>query len=293
MNPLRAYYAPAYAAADSTPSARLQLLADRLQRCARVELCEPRPMDIGLLQGLHSDEYTKAFLDGTAPLASSQGVAWSPAIRDSVLAMLAGQLDAADHALQHGIAMNVARGFHHAVWSRGGGLCALNGLALVAHCRPDRRIFVLDCDEHGGNGTEEFCARLGNLYSASIFGTRFGCYGGTRSWAFPVNVGRDGFATYLDALQAARTLIVEHAPDLLIYQAGVDCHRNDPKGRAGLSSLQLLQRDRWVFRMARELRVAVLFVVAGGYQDAQTLMSLNANTVRAAVNTYCVGSLAR
>lgn len=290
---MRAFFSPAYAAPDTATSARLRLLADRLHDCAHVDLRAPQPFDTRLLHGLHSEEYTTAFLNGTTPLASSQGVAWSPAIRDSVLAMLAGQLEAADHALQHGIAMNVARGFHHAVWARGGGLCALNGLALVAHCRPHLRIFVLDGDEHGGNGTEEFCARLGNLYNASIFGTRFGCYGGTRSWAFPVNVGNDGFGTYLDALQAARTLIVEHAPDLLIYQAGVDCHRDDPKGNAGLSTRQLLQRDRWVFRMARELGIPVLFVVAGGYQDAQTLTSLNGNTVRAAINTYGFASPGR
>lgn len=292
MNHLAAFYSPAYAAPAHFAFARLGVLAQALARCPGVQLHAPLPATREQLLGLHSDDYLDAFLAGSEPLASSQGLAWSPEVREAVLAMLGGQLAAAAHALQHGIAMNVARGFHHAVWSRGGGFCALNGLALVAHRFPQQRIFVIDGDEHGGDGTEDFCSRLPNLYNASIFGTRYGCYGGTRSWAFPVDVARQGFRVYAEALAAVQELLVEHRPDLLIYQAGVDCHRNDPKGRAGLSRSDLLRRDYRVFRMARALRIPVLFVVAGGYQDAQTLARLNLASVRAAVNTYALHSAA-
>lgn len=288
MNRLAAFYSPAYAAPTHFAFTRLQVLAQALARCPGVQLHAPQPATQEQLRGLHSDDYLDAFLDGSEPLASSQGLAWSAAVREAVLAMLGGQLAAAAHALRHGIAMNVARGFHHAVWARGGGFCALNGLALVAHRWPQRRIFVIDGDEHGGDGTEDFCCRLPNLYNASIFGTRYGCYGGTRSWAFPVDVGRNGFGVYRQALDAVQQLLVEHRPDLLIYQAGVDCHRNDPKGRAGLSRSDLLRRDYQVFRTARALHIPLLFVVAGGYQDAQTLARLNLATVRAAVNTYAL-----
>lgn len=286
MSRLAAFYSPAYAAPTHFAFTRLAVLAQALARCAQVQLRTPQPATREQLLGLHSDDYLDAFLAGLEPLASSQGLAWSPAVREAVLAMLGGQLEAAAHALQHGIAMNVARGFHHAVWARGGGFCALNGLALVAHRFPQQRIFVLDGDEHGGDGTEDFCSRLPNLYNASIFGTRYGCYGGTRSWAFPVDVARNGFGVYREALAAVQQLLIEHRPDLLIYQAGVDCHRNDPKGRAGLSRTDLLRRDYQVFRLARTLHIPVLFVVAGGYQDAQTLAALNLGSVRAALNTY-------
>lgn len=288
MSRLAAFYSPAYAAPAHFAFARLGVLAQALARCPQVQLQAPRPATREQLLGLHSDEYLDAFLEGREPLASSQGLAWSSAVRESVLAMLGGQIEAAAHALRHGIAMNVARGFHHAVWARGGGFCALNGLALVAQRFPQQRIFVLDGDEHGGDGTEDFCSRLPNLYNASIFGTRYGCYGGTRSWAFPVDVANQGFGVYQEALDAVQALLVEHRPDLLIYQAGVDCHRNDPKGRAGLSRSDLLRRDYRVFRMAQALHIPVLFVVAGGYQDAQILARLNLATVRAAVNVHAL-----
>lgn len=288
MNRLAVFYSPAYAAPSHFAFARLGVLAQALQHCPQVQLHTPRPATREQLLGLHSDDYLAAFLSGSEPLASSQGLAWSPAVREAVMAMLGGQLAAAAYALQHGIAMNVARGFHHAVWSRGGGFCALNGLALVAHRLPQLRIFVVDGDEHGGDGTEDFCSRLPNLYNASIFGTRYGCYGGTRSWAFPVNVAANGFGVYREALAAVHALLIEHRPDLLLYQAGVDCHRKDPKGRAGLSRADLLRRDRLVFQMARALGIPVLFVVAGGYQDAQILAALNLGTVRAAVSVYAL-----
>lgn len=286
MTGLRAYYSPAYAVEGVQNLERLALAAKLIEdeRLARIQA--PRSFDISLLDGLHDERYVKAFMAGDEPLASSQGIPWSPAVRDASLAMLGGQIEGARHALEHGIAMNVARGFHHAVRARGAGFCALNGLALIAHAMPRIRVLVLDCDEHGGNGTEEYAAELPNLYNVSIFGTRFGCRGGTRSWAFQVRVAEDGYAKYLQALGAAAQLVAEHRPDLIVYQAGVDCHERDPKSLLRLSTAQLVERDRLVFRLARDSAIPLLFVVAGGYQHSEQVARLNANTVRVARDIY-------
>ena len=101
---------------------------------------------------------------------------------------------------------------------------------------------VLDCDEHGGNGTEEFAARLPNLYAVSIFGTRFGCRGGVRSWAYHVT-HEQGYAEYRRALGQAAALVDEHRPHLLVYQAGADCHREDPTSQLKLTTDELFERD--------------------------------------------------
>ncbi|HEV2679674.1 MAG TPA: hypothetical protein VGV14_04170 [Rhodanobacter sp.] len=276
------YYTPAYATTDSPLYARLAVAASKLQRLGLVETLVPPLLDTDCLRGLHSDAYLDAFLQGRGTLASSQGIAWTPAIRDAVLAMLAGQLAGASHALQHGLAMNLARGFHHAVRERGGGYCAINGLALVAAQHPRLRVFVLDCDEHGGNGTEEFAAELPNLYAMSIFGSRYGCNGGVRSQAAQVHVRAQGFARYAEALDQAFAWMDVVKPDLALYQAGTDCHWRDPKSRVGLSTRELFWRDQRVFAGLRQRGIPVLFVVAGGYQAAENIARLNANTVRAA-----------
>jgi len=277
-----AYYHPDYAAPADPLYARLGITAAKLQRMGMVELHRPEQIDPALLAGLHESTYLQGFLYGEEPMASRQGIRWSPAVRDAALSMLGGQLAAADTAMRVGIAMNIARGFHHAVYASGTGYCPINGLALLAFAAPERRVMVIDCDEHGGNGTEDFAARLPNLYNASIFGTRFGCRGGTRSWAFQVRVRESGFTDYLDALRDIDALIDAHRPDLIVYQAGADCHERDPKSQTSLSTRQMFRRDLEVFGMARKRGLPILFVVAGGYQQAERVARLNANTVRAA-----------
>ncbi len=279
---ITAFFDDRYAPADVPLLARLGTTASKLARLGLVELRSPAPLPMALLRGLHEDTYLDAFLEGAEPMASRQGIRWSPDIRDATLAMLGGQLDAAKEAMRCGIAMNIARGFHHAVYASGSGFCPLNGLALLAHAWPERKVMVIDCDEHGGNGTEDFAARLPNLYNVSIFGTRFGCRGGTRSWAFMARARNDGFEQYLDALQEAEKIVDAHRPDLLVYQAGADCHEDDPKSLTGLTTAQLFERDIAVFRIARKRGIPVMFVVAGGYQAADRVARLNANTVRAA-----------
>ncbi len=279
---VRVFFSADYAPAGIPSLARLGVAAAEFERQGLADIRAPAPLDVDVLRGLHDEAYLQAFLRGREPLASSQGIAWSPAMRDATLAMLAGQIEAARHALAHGMAMNLARGFHHAVYERGSGFCPINGLALVAHAMPDQRVFVVDCDEHGGNGTEEYAARLPNLFNASIFGTRFGCVGHARSWAFEVRVPRDGFAAYAAALKRIEQRLERERPDLVLYQAGADCHVGDPKSRACLSTRRMLERDLRVFRMVRRLGLPIVVVVAGGYQRASAVARLNAQTLRAA-----------
>jgi acetoin utilization deacetylase AcuC-like enzyme len=97
-----------------------------------------------------------------------------------------------------------------------------------------------------------------------------------------VRAREEGFDRYLDALREAEALIDAHRPALLVYQAGADCHEDDPKSQVGLTTAQMFARDLEVFRMARDRGIPMVFVVAGGYQDAERVARLNANTVRAA-----------
>jgi acetoin utilization deacetylase AcuC-like enzyme len=282
VNRIAMFYSRRYASADSPLLSRLEVGAQRLLRNGLVEWHEPAAMDVRHLRGLHSDAYLASFERGDEPLASSQGIPWSSAVREATYAMLGGQVAAADHALAHRVALNFARGFHHAVRERGVGFCALNGLALLPHLRPDLRVFVVDCDEHGGNGTEEYAAELPNLFHASIFGTRFGCRGGTRSWAFPITATHDPWTEYRRALRQVQHLLRCVRPDLLVYQAGADCHLDDPKSRARIDERAMYQRDLIVFGTAVELALPTVFLVAGGYQSPEIVARLNENTVRAA-----------
>jgi acetoin utilization deacetylase AcuC-like enzyme len=92
------------------------------------------------------------------------------------------------------------------------------------------------------------------------------------------------FAPYRQALDDAFDMVESFRPDLLLYQAGADPHRNDPLGSLGMTTEQLLERDRVVFEFCRRKGLPVLFVLAGGYQEpiAEKLLPLHLNTFRAA-----------
>jgi len=168
MNDLRVFFSPDYCPPSQPPLYALGLAARALVRRGLGRLRAPRRLTRERLEGLHCARYLDAFFTGTDPLALSQGLRWMAALRDATLAMLGGQLEGAEHALQAGIAMNLGRGFQHAVYERGSGFCALNGLALVAFTMPHRKIAVLDCDEHGGNGTAERAQRRRNRHMIAV-----------------------------------------------------------------------------------------------------------------------------
>jgi len=284
---IKACYAPEYYSETRSRSmVKLGLVAEAAAEAGLVELIHPGSIDVALLYRLHDPVYVDAFLKGIRPLAISQNFPWSEELRRAVLTMQAGQLVAAEFAFAEGVAANIANGFHHARYHKGRGYCTFNGLALVAQEFPNKRVFVLDCDEHGGDGTEEFSQRLENLFNFSIHGTQFGCQGGERSIPrYIPPVGEDP-SFYLRTVDEGLHRALDWGADLLIYQAGVDCHRDDPLTGVGASTETLYQRDQQVFRFAHKHHLPVLFVLAGGYQEMENLVPLHVNTFRAAAQVF-------
>ena len=111
MTRIKTVYSEKYTAQTSTASMRkLGLVADEARKLGYAEILEPRDCEIvAMLKMLHAPEYVDAFVEGRDGwLASSQGWAWTPEIRDGVLEINKGQLTAAEIALEEGVAANVA-----------------------------------------------------------------------------------------------------------------------------------------------------------------------------------------
>jgi acetoin utilization deacetylase AcuC-like enzyme len=247
---------------------------------------EPEMIELARFRGLHSDSYLDAMASGRTSLATTSYLPWSPGLLRTCLSMSGGQLTAARLALSRGLAVNLACGFHHAHPEYGGGYCVFNGLALVAAEHPSLRVSVLDCDEHGGDGTEAFCHLLPNLSAISIFGTRFGLRGGGRSVALQVpredELPRD--EGFLQSLDQALDALLHTRPDLVIYQASADSHVDDPKATLKLSSDTLAVRDRRVLRAMQWAGIPVLITLAGGYQADEAVGQLYLSTLRIAAS---------
>ena len=284
---LHACYSPRYFAHTHTNSMeKLTHVADMLAARQIAQLVEPEPMDTELLRRLHAPEFVDAFLTGQQPLASMQRFQWSEQLRDAVLSIQAGQLTAADIALRTGVAGNIAQGFHHAVYEHGNAYCTFNGLALVAQQYPDKRIFVLDCDQHGGNGTADFTLRLPNLFNFTIFGLAFGCPDYERSKGRCVHRVDGDFEQYTAALQDGFAHILDWQTDLILYQAGMDCHQADRFGSVWCDDDSVFLRDKMVFEFAKQQQIPILFVLAGGYQALPQLTALHVGTFVAAQQVF-------
>lgn len=265
---IKAFYAPEYSRGIAEFSmAKLRFIAEQVSNEGLAELKQPNGSGIvSKLERLHHPEYVTQFVYNQGELATSNGFDWNEDIRMGVLMSNAGMLAGAETALEHGIAANIGQGYHHAKYDKGAAFCTFNGLALIASEHPDKKIFVLDCDEHQGDGTTEFATRHNNLYNYTIFGTRMS---DTETLLTRRSTERQvmGWDEYEATLWESLLTIDITRPDLVVYQAGVDCYKNDGMGQAGLRSSELVSRDTIVFQFLHDAGIPCLFVMAGGYGD--------------------------
>lgn len=286
---LNVCYSAQYFAFTHTKSMeKLTAVADSLQQYPYIRFHAPKPLDITVLKQLHEPSYVDAFLTGTPEkLATFSGFKpWNEQLRDAVLSINAGQIRAAELAWEHGVSANIAQGFHHAVYEYGGSFCTFNGLALVAQQFPNKKIFILDCDQHGGNGTAEFTRRLDNLYNFSIYGLAFGCPTYDHAKTRHIHKDKGNFAQYTLAIHEGFQAALEWGADLIIYQAGMDCHQHDPFGSSWLTTELIEKREEIVFSLAKKHKIPIMFVLAGGYQNMSDLVQLHVKTFEVAERIY-------
>jgi acetoin utilization deacetylase AcuC-like enzyme len=181
-------------------------------------------------------------------------------------------------------------GFHHAGYAGHEGLgyfCTFNGLMVSALKMLDRprveRVAIVDCDMHRGNGTEDILDRV-DLHRERILHISFGYY-----YNSPVHA-----PAYLESLSPdggpVASSLETFRPQLIVYQSGADVHVDDPFGGV-LTEPEMFERDRRVFRIARNLDLPVAWCLAGGYQaDADggigTVVRLHLNTFEACEQVY-------
>lgn len=285
---LQTCYSPRYYAITPTNSMeKLTAIADVLIEENITDFLDPGLIDVDILRNLHDPNYVDAFINGQKPLATIQGFRkWNEQLRDAVLSVQAGQLVAAEIAFQEGIASNLAQGFHHATYEWGNAFCTFNGLALIAQQYPNKKIFVLDCDQHGGNGTAEFTKRLPNLFNYSVCGLPFGCISSEQSILHVIHPKTGNFQEYMSAVKDGLRTAQEWQADLIIYQAALDCHQRDPFGSQWFTDEMIFERDAIVFETIKRLDIPLLFVMAGGYQNLRDLVPLHVSTYRTVNDIY-------
>lgn len=163
-------------------------------------------------------------------------------------------VQAAKHALEHGIAVSPTSGFHHANYNHCHGYCTFNGLMVAAQTllRNDKaqKIGILDCDFHYGDGTQ-------NIIDTLHLGVDIVHITGSRDYEYDDITFMEILPNLLENFKSC---------DILFYQAGADAHKDDPLG-GFLSSEQMRIRDKMVFEYTKENNIPIVWNLAGGYQE--------------------------
>jgi acetoin utilization deacetylase AcuC-like enzyme len=258
------------------------------------QIHQPELVPLAWIEQVHTPDYVKAYCEGSLdPKAQRRiGLPWSPALVTRTRTAVSGTLLTAQLALAHGLACNTAGGTHHAFADFGSGFCIFNDLAITARIIQQlglaKKILIVDLDVHQGDGTAMIFQDDPTVFTFSIHcQANFPFRKQQSDLDVPLEVGLADEA-YLKVLAAhLPDLLTEVNPDLVIYDAGVDPHRDDRLGKLALTDAGLFQRDRYVLKTCVLAGYPVATVVGGGYaKDIDTLAQRHILLHQAATEIY-------
>ncbi|MFN7182471.1 MAG: histone deacetylase, partial [Planctomycetota bacterium] len=137
----------------------------------------------------------------------------SKEVLDAVFANVGGTIEATDFAVRNNnCGFNIGGGFHHAHIDRGGGFCILNDIAIAAKYAQKKlsvkRIAIVDCDLHQGDGTatifhEDYTVFTFSIHQENLYPLK---------QESDLDIGLDDFTEdeeYLEKLQSALEIIAD------------------------------------------------------------------------------------
>lgn len=239
----------------------------------------------------HDRDYVRKVEMGelTAKEIRRIGFPWSPQLFERSRRSVGSTIAACRTALSEGLGINLAGGTHHAGPDFGQGFCVFNDSAVAARAMQAegraKRVVILDCDVHQGNGTALIFANDPSVFTFSIHGARnFPFYKEKSDLDIPLEDDADD-AVFLDALEWSVPEAIERArADLAIYLAGADPYADDRLGRLAVTKRGLEERDRFVLDQCRRVGLPVAIAMAGGYgKQINDTVDIHFQTVKTAV----------
>lgn len=235
----------------------------------------------------HAPDYWERVQKGWLTTAEIRrlGFPWSPQLVERARRSAGSTLAACRAALRDGAAVNLAGGTHHAHYDWGQGYCVLNDSVIAARAMQAegkaRRVVILDCDVHQGNGTAAITQEDASIFTFSIHGAKnFPFHKATSNLDIALPDQADD-ELYLDALEHSLWRVLMQArADLAIYLAGADPFVADRLGRLALSKAGLGQRDAMVLDTCRRAGLPVAVTMAGGYaRQVEDIVDIHFQTV--------------
>ena len=276
-------YSPPFPAGHRFPMEKFRLLRDHLvdsglttdAALQRPDICPPEVLALA-----HCPAYIERFLAGelTAQEQRRLGLPWSEALARRTVRAVGGSLLAAELALEHGVACHLAGGTHHAHFDHASGFCIFNDLAVVAlhllESGQAGRVLIYDCDVHQGDGTARILENVPDAITVSLHCEKnFPARKASSDWDIGLPIGMDD-ADYLKMVNDSLDyLLALYQPDIVLYDAGVDVHRDDALGYLQLTDAGIAARDEAVLRHCLEREIAVVGLIGGGYDKDRAALA--------------------
>ncbi|GAB2544622.1 histone deacetylase family protein [Rufibacter soli] len=220
------------------------------------------------------------------------GFPLSKELVDREVVIMGGTVEAAQYALQYGVAMNIAGGTHHAFTDRGEGFCLLNDNALAAQYLLDEgkatQILIVDLDVHQGNGTAQIFEHEPRVFTFSMHGgNNYPLQKERSDLDVPLPDGIEDKA-YLSLLNRHLPALFDQVkPDFVFFQSGVDVLATDKLGKLGLTHAGCKERDLTVLELCHRHGVPVCASMGGGYSTRiADIVEAHANTFRLAQQIF-------
>lgn len=298
---MRIYYTDRYVlplpSGHRFPMRKYALLRERVEAAAlsgHESLCTPPAATDAQILFAHDARYLRSVMDGTLSAEDQRriGFPWSPEMVERSRRSSGATIAAARAALAEGIGVNLAGGTHHAFRDHGEGYCVFNDAAIAALTLQAegavKRVVIVDCDVHQGNGTAAILAGDPSVFTFSIHGANNFPF---RKEASDLDIelaDGTGDEIYLRELERGVCHALSAAQaDLAIYLAGADPFEGDRLGRLALSKAGLEARDRMVFDLCRSAGLPVAVAMAGGYgRRIEDTVDIHFATVRIAAEMF-------
>lgn len=216
------------------------------------------------------------------------GFPWSPGMVERSRRSTGATIAACVAALEDGVAANLAGGTHHACRDHGEGFCVWNDAAVAAREMQARgfvkRVVIIDCDVHQGNGTAHITHNDPTIFAFSIHGEKNFPH---RKVPGDLDIGlADGTRDedYLAMVEeGTRRALFLSGADLAVYIAGADPFSDDRLGRLDISKNGLAKRDRLVLELIREAGIPVAITMGGGYaNNIDDIVDIHLQTIKIA-----------
>lgn len=237
---------------------------------------------------VHTTEYINKLKTGKLSPSEifTMEVPYSKALVEASRICVGGTILASQNALKDGVGLHIGGGFHHAFPDHGEGFCVLNDIAVaIKRLKKDGAItkaLVIDCDLHHGNGTAFIFANNRDVFTFSIH--QENNYPAVKPPS-NLDIGLEdgaGDDEYLGPLKTHIPKIIDNfRPDFIIYAAGADPYEHDQLGGLALTIGGLKERDKLIFGLAREKKISIACVLAGGYAvDVKDTVKIHTNTIK-------------